>query len=109
MATQRIGVFWKGGLAVVVLVCFASAMSARAGTVAGRPISFPVTVSLPLDHATDSEGAAEAWSVQGSSVVGLRPPAPVWMRDGVQAVLDALQSLRRSSITRISLPPPARG
>ncbi|HXX38468.1 MAG TPA: hypothetical protein VEP50_10035 [bacterium] len=95
------------GLVVLALLCLPSVMVGPASALARHVAVLPLVALLTADNVIDAEGQGGAWPAQTWGAAVPRPTLVTWLRRHVQAVLDALHSVRRSGITRISLPPPA--
>ncbi|GEM_PF-2786975 len=79
----------------------------RVGVAAHRGAVLPPARAVVADQASDVEGSVSIWPAPALDRPGIPPGAGARSHVGLHAVLDALQSVRRSSVTQISLPPPS--
>ncbi|SRR5579884_4527086 len=101
-AKRRLRNFTILGLVLAGLLGFGAL---RVGVAAHRGAALPPPRALAVAHAADIEGSVSARPAPDRP--GLPPEARARPCVCAPAVLDALQSVRRSSVTHISLPPPS--
>jgi hypothetical protein len=101
-AKRRLCKFTILGLVLAGLLGFGAL---RVGVAAHRGAALPPPRALVVDHASEIEGSVSARPAPDRP--GLPPEARARSRVCLPTVLDALQSVRRSSVTHISLPPPS--